>query len=119
MKLNMNSHWRSRDAYKAAFMNMFALTELQARLASALSDKTGTEIGVGQYVDVSDSYHIYGAYFSDFKDRFLKAIAQREFFSGDTGRSRTIRSDDLRVQREARAAREEIEKEKASPDRTG
>lgn len=119
MKLNMNAHWRSRDAYKAAFMNMFALTELQARLASALSDKTGTEIGVGQYVDVSDSYHIYGAYFSDFKDRFLKAIAEREFFSSDTGRSRTIRSDDPRVQREARAAREEIEKEKASPNRTG
>ncbi|HOX28795.1 MAG TPA: thymidylate synthase, partial [bacterium] len=26
--LNMNTHWRSRDAYKAAFMNIFALTDL-------------------------------------------------------------------------------------------
>jgi len=113
MKLNMNSHWRSRDAYKAAFMNMFALADLQARLASSLSDKTGIDVSAGQYVDMSDSYHIYGAYFPDFKDRFLKAVAEREFFSSEMGRSRTIRSDDPRVQRETKAAREEIEEEKA------
>ncbi len=27
--LNMNTHWRSRDGFKAAYMNVFALTELQ------------------------------------------------------------------------------------------
>jgi thymidylate synthase len=31
--LNMNTHWRSRDAYKAAFMNIFALTDLQKVIA--------------------------------------------------------------------------------------
>jgi thymidylate synthase len=113
MRLNVNAHWRSRDAYKAAFMNMFALTDLQARLASALSDKAGVEVNAGQYVDISDSYHIYGAYFADFKDRFLKAVAQREYFSTDPGRSRTIRSDDERVQREAKAARDEIQRERS------
>ena len=29
--LNMNTHWRSRDAYKAAFMNIFALTDLRKK----------------------------------------------------------------------------------------
>ena len=28
LSLNMNTHWRSRDAYKAAYMNVFALTDL-------------------------------------------------------------------------------------------
>ena len=31
--LNMNTHWRSRDAYKAAFMNIYAFTELQREIA--------------------------------------------------------------------------------------
>lgn len=62
MYLNMNTHWRSRDAYKAAFMNMFALTDLQRKIASDLSDKMGKTVLVGQYTDISDSYHIYGDY---------------------------------------------------------
>jgi thymidylate synthase len=33
LALNMNTHWRSRDAFKASFMNMFALTDLQRMIA--------------------------------------------------------------------------------------
>jgi thymidylate synthase len=37
--LNMNAHWRSRDAYKAAFMNIFAFVQLQQRIAARISSQ--------------------------------------------------------------------------------
>ncbi len=69
-KLHMNIHMRSNDAFKAAFMNMFAFTELQAIMAA--------EIGVepGEYMHIADSFHIYGSYFEDFEG-FLKTVASR------------------------------------------
>jgi len=76
--LNMNSHWRSRDAFKASFMNMYALTDLQKTIAEEISKRQGKEIGVGRYVDISDSFHIYGSYHEDFK-KFLKTVKSRSF----------------------------------------
>lgn len=75
LSLNMNTHWRSRDAFKAAFMNLFALTDLQRILAERLSEMTGESILVGRHVDISDSYHIYGSYYEEFQN-FL-AIARK------------------------------------------
>ncbi len=75
LSLNMNTHWRSRDAFKAAFMNLFALTDLQRILAEQLSEMTGKPVQVGRHVDISDSYHIYGSYYDEFQD-FL-AIARK------------------------------------------
>jgi thymidylate synthase len=63
--LNMNTHWRSRDLYKAWFMNVYALTDLQRIIAEQIAAKTGRPVKVGRYVDVSDSLHIYGSYFGD------------------------------------------------------
>lgn len=63
--LNMNTHWRSRDLYKAWFMNVYALTDLQRIIAQKISAKIGKPVHVGRYVDISDSLHIYGSYFSD------------------------------------------------------
>jgi len=62
--LNMNTHWRSRDLYKAWFMNVYALTELQKIIAMRVSEKLGENVLVGRYMDISDSLHIYGC---DFK----------------------------------------------------
>ncbi len=76
--LNMNTHWRSRDAFKASFMNMFALTDLQRMAAEEISKNRGEEIRVGRYVDISDSFHIYGSYHEDFK-RFLQTVKSRSF----------------------------------------
>ncbi|MGM0368737.1 MAG: thymidylate synthase [Actinomycetota bacterium] len=76
--LNMNTHWRSRDAFKAAFMNIFALTDLQRKIAEEISKKIGTEVRVGRYVDMADSYHIYGSYFDQFKG-FLKTLEKKSF----------------------------------------
>jgi len=60
--LDMNTHWRSRDLYKAWFMNAFAMTNLQAVLAARVSKLLGAPVSVGRYVDISDSLHIYGSY---------------------------------------------------------
>ncbi len=92
--LIMNTHWRSRDAYRAAFMNLFGLTELQKYIADQISKKIKKEVKVGQYVDISDSYHIYGESFDDFKNRFLRSIEKRDFYNPDHTKSRTLRSDD-------------------------
>ena len=69
-KLHLNVHIRSNDAFKAAFMNMYAFTELQRIVAK--------EIGVepGEYIHIADSFHIYGSYFEEFEG-FLKTLETR------------------------------------------
>ncbi len=65
LTLNMNTHWRSRDLYKAWFMNVYALTDLQRTIADGIAAKLGEPVQVGRYVDISDSLHIYGSYLQD------------------------------------------------------
>ena len=69
-RLNMVIHMRSNDAFKAAFMNMFAFTELQRMVAERLG------VEVGDYVHGADSFHIYGSYFSEFEG-FLRSVESR------------------------------------------
>jgi len=110
--LVMNVHWRSRDAYRAAFMNIFGLTSLQKFIAEKIAEKTGKEIEVGQYTDISDSYHIYGESISDFKERFLKLLEKREFYNPEHIKSRTIRSDSPIAQAGFEYGRQLLEMEK-------
>lgn len=77
--LNTNVRFRSNDAYKAAFMNMFALVQLQARIAAQVSAGLGAPVRLGRYVHMADSFHIYGAYFEEFGKRFLHALEARPF----------------------------------------
>ena len=65
LSLNMNTHWRSRDLYKAWFMNVYAFTCLQRTIAEQISQRKGELVRVGRYVDISDSLHIYGSYFDE------------------------------------------------------
>jgi len=65
-KLEMHTYWRSRDAYHAAFANTYALIHLQKLIADAVG------VGVGQHVDTSDSYHVYGQHFPSV-DKFIEA----------------------------------------------
>jgi thymidylate synthase len=65
LSLNMNTHWRSRDLYKAWFMNVYAMTDLQKIIAEGIAEKIGSTVKVGRYVDISDSLHIYGSYLND------------------------------------------------------
>jgi thymidylate synthase len=78
-KLNMNVRFRSNDAYKAAFMNMFALSRLQMMIAERVSYLSEMPIDVGRYCHIADSYHIYGSNMDEFEGRFLKAYRERGF----------------------------------------
>ncbi|MHC4624955.1 MAG: thymidylate synthase [Planctomycetota bacterium] len=60
--LNMNTHWRSRDLYKAWFMNVYAMTDLQRIIAERIGERISQKVRLGRYVDISDSLHIYGSY---------------------------------------------------------
>ena len=77
-KLCMNVHMRSNDAFKAAFMNMYAFVELQREIAKRLSQRIGEEVPVGQYTHIADSFHIYGSYFEEFRG-FLQTLEKRTF----------------------------------------
>ena len=77
-QLVMSAHIRSNDAFKAAFMNMYAFTELQKMLAEQLAQKLGRDIRVGQYNHIVDSFHIYGSYFEEFEG-FLQSLEMRTF----------------------------------------
>ncbi len=98
--LEMNTHWRSRDGFKAAFMNIFAITELQRQIAARVAALSGRAVGVGRYVDVTDNFHLYGSYIRNEEIQgFVGSIGKRSFAA------RTFRSDDPLVQEEfARAA---------------
>lgn len=73
--LSMNTHWRSRDLYKAWFMNAYALTDLQRNIAQRIAKKTGWKIEVGRYTDIADSLHLYGSYFHDIEKEIPKMRA--------------------------------------------
>ena len=88
--LNMNVRFRSNDAYKAAFMNMFALTHLQSKIAARISELSGKPISLGRYCHVADSFHIYGSNLREFEARFLGALEKRTF------ERRTMRYEDVR-----------------------
>jgi thymidylate synthase len=88
--LSMNVRFRSNDAYKAAFMNIFALVQLQRRIAARIAALSGRAVEIGRYVHMVDSYHIYGSYFHEFERRFLGAQQKRTF------EQRTMRYADVR-----------------------
>ncbi len=88
--LSMNVRFRSNDAYKAAFMNIFALVQLQRQIAARISDLSGTTVRVGRYCHLADSFHIYGSNLREFEGRFLGALEKRTF------EQRTMRYADVR-----------------------
>jgi len=88
--LSMNVRFRSNDAYKAAFMNIFALVEMQKRIADRIAEISGRAVKLGRYCHLADSYHLYGSYFREFESRFLGALEKRTF------EQRTLRYEDVR-----------------------
>jgi len=88
--LSMNVRFRSNDAYKAAFMNIFALVEMQKRIADRVAEISGRAVKLGRYCHLADSYHLYGSYFREFESRFLGALEKRTF------EQRTLRYEDVR-----------------------
>jgi len=108
-ELVMNAHMRSNDAFKAAFMNMYAFTELQREIARQVSERLGRRIRPGQYTHIADSFHIYGSYFDEF-ETFLELVRSRPF------ERRTYRTEDVAelLMEAAAAVRRSIEAERTS-----
>jgi len=86
LTFNMNTHWRSRDLFKAWFENVIALTTLMRKIAAAISERVARPVAVGRYVDISDSLHIYGSYFRELEGdpergikSFFEKLASRSF----------------------------------------
>ena len=77
--LSMNVRFRSNDAYKAAFMNIFALVQLQKTIAVRIARQSGAPVRLGRYCHMADSFHIYGSNLAEFEARFLGAIQKRTF----------------------------------------
>jgi thymidylate synthase len=94
-RLCMNVRFRSNDAYKAAFMNIFALVQLQQKIVNRVSELSGRTVKLGRYCHLADSYHLYGSYFHEFESRFLTALEKRTFAQ------RTLRYEDLRESMES------------------
>jgi len=88
--LSLDVRFRSNDAYKAAFMNLFALVQLQQRVAARVAELSGRPVKLGRYCHMVDSYHIYGSYFREFDGRFLGSLQKRTF------EQRTLRYADVR-----------------------
>jgi thymidylate synthase len=91
---NMNTHWRSRDLYKAWFENVIALTTLMRKIAEGIAEATSREVRLGRYVDIADSLHIYGSYFRELEGDAEKGV--KSFFDLVESRSfeeRTWESD--------------------------
>jgi thymidylate synthase len=83
---NMNTHWRSRDLFKAWFENVIALTTLMRKIAERISEAGSRPVRLGRYVDISDSLHIYGSYFRELEGdpergikSFFDKLASRSF----------------------------------------
>jgi len=94
-RLHMNVHFRSNDAYKAAFMNMYAFAELQQEMAAAVG------VAPGEYIHIADSFHIYGSYFAEFEG-FLQMAKNRpaaeKVFNPDLARELFVEGCDRLLQ---------------------
>lgn len=104
-RLLMQITMRSNDAFKAAYMNMFAFTELQRELAHRLSERADRDIKPGPYTHFANSYHIYGSYFEEFEG-FLNTVETRDW------KDRVWDSTSSLVQEFFAMGRERLEKEK-------
>ena len=106
-ELRMNVHMRSNDAFKAAFMNMWAFTDLQRHVAEEVGRRSGRALRPGAYCHIADSFHIYGSYFREFEG-FLGTVRKRTFAE------RTWDSTGELVQSAFQAARQQIAEEAAA-----
>lgn len=75
-RLVMGALIRSNDAFKAAFENLYAFTDLQRVIAVRVSEGLGRTILPGQLNYVAWSFHVYGSDYPDFEG-FLDSLTKR------------------------------------------
>jgi thymidylate synthase len=59
-------------------MNIFAFVHLQKYIARQVSERIGKTVQLGRFVDMSDSYHIYGSR-HEFFQGFLEKVKTSDF----------------------------------------
>ncbi len=89
---------------------MFAITDLQRHIANEISKRINREVVCARYVDISDSYHIYGSYFDEFM-KFLDSIVIRPF------ETRVWKSDDEIVKEAFEGGKKILEREKITGEK--
>lgn len=83
-RLNVHTHWRSREALLASYMNIVALTAWQEMWARQLG------VEVGHYLDFTDNFHIYGRDFARAEmlvEKFRTAPPEARYLSAELYRS--------------------------------
>ncbi|MFH1022600.1 MAG: thymidylate synthase [Planctomycetota bacterium] len=93
--LNLSTHWRSRDLYKAWPDNLIGITFLQQMIAKDIAAKANRPVKVGSYSDHVFSLHIYGQDFARVGGDPAKGI--KSFFETCDEESyvaRALRSED-------------------------
>lgn len=71
-KLEFHTYWRSRDLWKAWWLNVYAFTKMQKMIA----EKLGYD--VGRYVDVTSALHIYERDWKQVEDNFVRICETRD-----------------------------------------
>lgn len=89
--LHMNTHWRSRDLFKAWNDNVIAMTFWQRMWVDALRERTGKDWKIGPYKDFSDSLHIYG---QDINEKGVKEFLRN--FDEEKIKQRSMTSEQAR-----------------------
>lgn len=77
--LQMNTDWRSRDAFKASFMNADAFIYWMGVMAEEIGRRAKREVRLGRYCDKSDSFHIYGKDLAEFENLFMNEMHNKTF----------------------------------------
>lgn len=71
--LEMHTYWRSRDLWKAWWLNVWGMVALQQYIAKKLN------VGVGRYVDISSSLHIYERDWESVEKNFIEIVKTRSY----------------------------------------
>jgi thymidylate synthase len=78
--LNCNIRFRSNDAWKASFMNMFGFIQFNKEIiAEGIAQGSGKEVRLGRLNWHADSYHIYGKDIEIAKQMLFERIDSMSF----------------------------------------
>lgn len=78
--LNSNIRFRSNDAWKAGFLNMFGFIQFNKEvIAAGVAKNTGRTVKLGRINWHADSYHIYGKDIQSAKERLFERINDMAF----------------------------------------
>jgi thymidylate synthase len=70
--LEMHTYWRSRDLWKAWWLNVYAFTRMQKAMAEKL------DCEVGRYIDISSALHLYERDWDQIRENFVKICETRD-----------------------------------------